>query len=417
MAKAMYPGDHARETPDKPALIHAASGLVLTYRELDARSNRLARHLQAQGLKRGDHIALLMENNLRYLEVVLGRAALRPVRDAGQPLPDARRDRLRRRRLRREGPGVLARDARTGRGLGRARGCAARRAVRDPADGRRRRSRAGRPTRTRSPSSRAERLDEEWMGAIMLYSSGTTGRPKGIIRAQPQGKPGDGPARHEPHASVRLRARTRSTYRPRRSTTPRRSATRSDTQFLGGTVVMMDKFDALESLRLIERYRVTHSQWVPTMFVRMLKLPDEQRRAFDLSSHRVAIHAAAPCPVEVKRQMIDWWGPILYEYYAAPKATASPASTLPELARAPGLGGARDPGHAAHLRRRRQRAARGRGRAGLLRARRAAVPLPQRPGQDAQRRSIRGTRPGPRSATSAASTRTATCTSPTARRS
>jgi long-chain acyl-CoA synthetase len=84
----------------------------------------------------------------------------------------------------------------------------------------------------------------------------------------------------------------------------------------GGTVVMMAHFDAETALRFIEQYRVTHSQWVPTMFVRILKLPEDVRTKYDLSSHRVAIHAAAPCPVDVKRQMIDWWGPIIHEYYA-----------------------------------------------------------------------------------------------------
>ncbi len=86
-------------------------------------------------------------------------------------------------------------------------------------------------------------------------------------------------------------------------------------QRVGGTVVMMPRFDAAEALALIERHRVTHSQWVPTMFVRLLKLPEPERRRHDLSSHRCAIHAAAPCPVEVKRAMIDWWGPIIHEYY------------------------------------------------------------------------------------------------------
>jgi fatty-acyl-CoA synthase len=85
----------------------------------------------------------------------------------------------------------------------------------------------------------------------------------------------------------------------------------------GGTVVMMPRFDAEEALALIERCKITHSQFVPTMFVRMLKLPEPARRRYDLSSHRVAIHAAAPCPVEVKREMIAWWGPIIHEYYGA----------------------------------------------------------------------------------------------------
>jgi fatty-acyl-CoA synthase len=86
---------------------------------------------------------------------------------------------------------------------------------------------------------------------------------------------------------------------------------------------MMERFDAERSLELIQDYRVTHSQWVPTMFVRMLKLPEEARRAFDVSSLQVAIHAAAPCPVEVKRQMIEWWGPVLYEYYAGTEGSGS----------------------------------------------------------------------------------------------
>jgi fatty-acyl-CoA synthase len=82
----------------------------------------------------------------------------------------------------------------------------------------------------------------------------------------------------------------------------------------------MSRFDAEQALGHIERYAVTHSQWVPTMFVRMLKLPDEVRQRYDVSSMRIAVHAAAPCPVEVKRQMMAWWGPILHEYYAATEA-------------------------------------------------------------------------------------------------
>jgi fatty-acyl-CoA synthase len=84
---------------------------------------------------------------------------------------------------------------------------------------------------------------------------------------------------------------------------------------MGGTNIIMDRFDALEALRLIEEHQVTHSQWVPTMFIRMLKLAEEDRSRYDLSSHRVAVHAAAPCPVDVKHKMIDWWGPMIWEYY------------------------------------------------------------------------------------------------------
>jgi acyl-CoA synthetase (AMP-forming)/AMP-acid ligase II len=95
------------------------------------------------------------------------------------------------------------------------------------------------------------------------------------------------------------------------------------TMRLGGTAIVMEQFDPQAALACIEKYRVTHSQWVPTMFVRMLKLPEAERTRHDLSSHRVAIHAAAPCSVEVKRKMIEWWGPIIDEYYAATEGTGA----------------------------------------------------------------------------------------------
>jgi long-chain acyl-CoA synthetase len=86
---------------------------------------------------------------------------------------------------------------------------------------------------------------------------------------------------------------------------------------IGGTVVIMERFDPVDYLRLIEQHQVTHTQLVPTMFSRMLKLPAERREAFDLSSLETAVHAAAPCPVQVKKDMIEWWGPIIHEYYGA----------------------------------------------------------------------------------------------------
>ena len=85
---------------------------------------------------------------------------------------------------------------------------------------------------------------------------------------------------------------------------------------MGGTACIMQKFDAARALEMIERHRITHSQWVPTMFIRLLKLPEAERARFDLSSMEMAVHAAAPCPVEVKLRMLDWWGPIIHEYYA-----------------------------------------------------------------------------------------------------
>jgi long-chain acyl-CoA synthetase len=150
----------------------------------------------------------------------------------------------------------------------------------------------------------------------MLYSSGTTGRPKGVRT------PVQAAAFDAPPPMVDL---VRALYGMGRDTvylSPAPLYHAAPLRFcmtvmrLGGSVVVMERFDALELLRAIERHRVTHVQLVPTMFVRLLKLPPEQRTAHDLSSLRCAIHAAAPCPIPVKEGMIDWWGPIVWEYYA-----------------------------------------------------------------------------------------------------
>lgn len=164
----------------------------------------------------------------------------------------------------------------------------------------------------------AKPLPEELEGSDMLYSSGIIGHPKGIKRLL-SGKPPGSPDvffirkffstyyRFDEHAVYLSPA-------PLCHSAPLRYVMR--VQRLGGTVVIMERFDLVEGLRLLEHYRVTHSQWVPTMFIRLLRLPEAERTRYNLSHHQVAIHAAAPCPIPVKEQMIEWWGPILYEYYA-----------------------------------------------------------------------------------------------------
>ncbi|XKF31658.1 AMP-binding protein [Alicycliphilus denitrificans] len=155
------------------------------------------------------------------------------------------------------------------------------------------------------------------LGRDLLYSSGTTGRPKGVLKplwpAELRGQ-----ADPEALGTARIMGMGEDTVylspAPLYHAAPLRYTLR--VLDLGGQAVIMERFDAESALALIARYRVTHSQWVPTMFGRLLKLPEEVRRRYDLSSHRLAIHAAAPCPVDVKRAMIDWWGPILMEYYA-----------------------------------------------------------------------------------------------------
>ncbi|HEX7036768.1 MAG TPA: AMP-binding protein [Pseudomonadales bacterium] len=306
----MYPGKWAKAFPDKPAVIHAATGETITFRELNDRSNQLAQLMWRKGLRPGDHVAIFMENHLRYFEVVW--AAMR----SGLYLTTINRY------LTDEEAGYILDDCEaqvliTSKYLGEVAGALPRFAPRCHTwlmvDG----TAPGFVSYEDAIAAEpAEPLEDEPAGQFMLYSSGTTGRPKGIVRPLP------GHKIHEDAGPVGALQRAlwgfdeNSVYlspAPLYHSAPIGFTTA--TTALGGTVVMMPRFDEIGALQAIERYRVTHSQWVPTMFTRMLKLPEAERRRFDLSSHRVAIHAAAPCPVAVKQQMMDWWGPIIYEYY------------------------------------------------------------------------------------------------------
>ncbi|MBN8890319.1 MAG: AMP-binding protein [Rhodospirillales bacterium] len=329
MRGGMHPGEHAARTPGKPAVIEADTGAVLTWRELDERSNRLAQFLYSEGLRPGDHIALFMENHLRYSEVVW--AALRSglyitainryltADEAAYIVDDCGARVLVSSLARAEVAAALA---------GRMPGCRRRLMI----DG----TIAGWESyETAIAGFPPAPLAEQWAGDTMLYSSGTTGRPKGIKRT---------PANLPISAHFRgietfqgygfHRDMVYLSPAPLYHAAP--LAYTIATQRFGGTVVMMRHFDAVEALRLIERHRVTHSQWVPTMFVRMLKLAPEARAGFDLSSHVCAIHAAAPCPVAVKQQMIEWWGPILQEYYAGTESNGITRITSEEWLARPG---------------------------------------------------------------------------------
>jgi long-chain acyl-CoA synthetase len=160
-------------------------------------------------------------------------------------------------------------------------------------------------------------IDNELLGTSMLYSSGTTGQPKGIIRPLPEQAPSQNLPIFDFLANL-WQYRDGMIYlspAPLYHSAPQAAVNLTIRQ--GGTAIIMERFDPLEYLRLIEQYSVTHSQLVPTMFSRMLKLPVAEREAADLSSLEFAVHAAAPCPVQVKEQMIEWWGPIIHEYYGA----------------------------------------------------------------------------------------------------
>lgn len=169
----------------------------------------------------------------------------------------------------------------------------------------------------------------------MYYSSGTTGRPKGVKHPLPVSEKFETFPMHDPLAHYGFTADT--IYL---STAPMYHGAPLNyglgTHFMGGTMVMMEKFDPERALEFLERYRITHSQWVPTMFSRMLKLDESVRRGHDLSAHRVAIHAAAPCPPDVKKQMIDWWGPIVEEYYGMTEANGGTRISSREWLQRPG---------------------------------------------------------------------------------
>ena len=311
----MYPGTFAATHPDRPAVIMAETGEGLTYRELEDGSVRLARTLLDHGLQRGDVVALLSDNHPRVFEVYWAaqRAGLLVTAVNHHLSPDeaayivddcgaralvvsAAKDELAT-AIVDATPGVTLRLAFGGTVAGH----------RDYDE-------------VVGPQS-PEPLADQPRGGDMLYSSGTTGRPKGIkpnLVERQIDEPGDlyiavfKPMYGFDEDTVYL------SPAPVYHAAPLRFG--ATIQSTGGTVVMMHRFDPEQALAAIERYRVTHSQWVPTMFVRMLKLPDETKQRYDVSSLRVAIHAAAPCPVEVKQAMLDWWGPVLYEYYSSSEA-------------------------------------------------------------------------------------------------
>jgi fatty-acyl-CoA synthase len=336
----MFLADHARRTPDKAAAITAA-GRVVTYAELDDRSNRLAHLLHARGLRRGDHIAIFMENNIRFMESVW--AAFRsglyitPINrfstasEAAYIATDCQARALvssvAQREVAEQLPSLLP-------------DCEIRLMV----DGIVESWEPYEPAIEEYPSTP---LPREWMGAAMFYSSGTTGRPKGIINPLPDATPAEGFAKRQ--RTNRFGFASDTVYlspAPIYHSAPFSSIL--NVQAVGGTAVIMEKFDAVAALTLIDEHRVTHSQWVPTMFVRMLALPTDLRTAFDFSSHRLAIHAAAPCPIEVKRQMIEWWGNIIYEFYSGTEGAGFTAITSEEWLAHPGSVGRAAP-HAPHI--------------------------------------------------------------------
>ncbi len=335
--------EHVRANPDRPAVILYPSGTTVTFGELEKRANQLAHIFRSRGLREGDAVAILMENNEHYHTVmwaarrcglyyvpinthltadeaayiidnsaakaIVGSAAMGPVlQGLAEHLPNGL-------------PGLLiVANADLG-GWQRYPECVA-----DQPD---------------TP------IPDEIEGDLLQYSSGTTGRPKGIKRPLSHLPPSQAPALMG--ALVTFWMNPDGVYlspAPLYHTAP--SVWSMTMQAAGVPVVVMERFDAEGALDAIQRHRVTHGQFVPVMFTRMLKLPEAVRDSYDVSSLERVMHAAAPCPVEIKRQMIDWWGPIVDEYYASSEAIGSTLITAEDWLEHPGSVG-RPMGGALHI--------------------------------------------------------------------
>jgi long-chain acyl-CoA synthetase len=327
--ESMHPTTFAQLSPDKVALIDADTAKTLTYRQLNELANQGAHALRYLGLNRGDVVAVLLDNGFEIFEIAWAaqRAGLYltsistrlTTADVGYILEDSgarsviASDRL-------SSIAAAARDH-----LPNVQGFATTTEVG--------RLKSWKALRESQPTSA---IPDESPGTDMLYSSGTTGRPKGVRPPLPSG---------EIFAATHLMGMASTLYDMRPETVylstsplyhaaPQRWAL--TVQRIGGTVIYTDKFDAERTLALIEKYRVTHATFVPTHFIRMLKLPAAVRERYDHSSLEAVVHAAAPCPVPVKHAMIKWWGPIVHEYYSGTETCGITALNSEEWLNKPG---------------------------------------------------------------------------------
>ncbi len=303
----MHPSVHAMQNPNKPAIIMAESGLAFTYKELDKASNRLAHFFRQQNIQIGDTIAILMENHPHYFDVTWAaqRAGLFFVCISNRLTADEASY-----IIKDSGSKMLISSAKM-------RECNDALLDLNPDVSQFLYDDEERGIEKHLTEMPDTPIADERCGTDMLYSSGTTGRPKGVRIPMPEDENIAGPNILVMLATQIFGLSGDSVYlspAPLYHAAPLRWC--MSVHRMGGTVIVMEKFDPENALSAIEKYSATDSQWVPTHFVRMLKLPEATRAQYDVSTLKCAIHAAAPCPIPVKEAMIDWWGPVLHEYYA-----------------------------------------------------------------------------------------------------
>ena len=318
--------DWAERQPDRVAVV--TNGLATRYGQLEETANRAARLFRSRGLKPGDHIAAVVMNDPvifalvwaayragLYFTPISSAASLRDVAyivensTAALVIVDARLLELVKL------PGVTATRPQWFSARGNLDGFL--------------------PFETALAAEPSSPLHDERPGNLMMYTSGTTGAPKGVWRPLPTEASGPPPFARDLLSIFDIEADSRYL-----STAPlyHAAALRFCLAFTaaGAAVHVMTKFDPAAALDLLERERITHSQWVPTMFRRLLTLPAERRAAFAAPDHRIALHGAAPCPVPLKRTMIEWWGPIIQEYYSGSEGVGLSAISSREWLRKPG---------------------------------------------------------------------------------
>ena len=329
-----HPGYHAKHSPERLAVIIADTGAALSYRELDSFANRLARLYQDLGLNYGDHVAYQLENRVECSALQWGAhyAGLYYTFLSTRLTPaesiyiledcDAKVVVLSEKYATPERLAAIARLP-----------CAPKVFILNAQSS----STESLQTAMQRYSSAA--LDDPREGSEMLYSSGTTGQPKGV-KPELTGKPLGSTEVIAQQLQQAFAVNEQSVYlspAPYYHAAPLKWV--RGVHVLGGTAVLMEKFDPEAALVAIDEYQVTHSQWVPTMFHRLLHLPDETRKKYSLNSQQVAVHAAAPCPIPTKQAMIEWWGPILYEYYGSTEQIGMTMTNTSDWLKRPGTVG------------------------------------------------------------------------------